>query len=179
VPREGHRRRRALPRLPGYANPRATEVEDVLSYSQLHEMTCQWQYLTGSPAQLQSVWKARSVSVTVSQGQTDHESAIFIINQQGRLAKLYLTQLAYSAVGQFGQLLANEVSSLLRSHPAVRSHLSHATISGITPATDSTLPSAGGERVHHRRGKRPEPARPGDHPLRRDRARPDLGPGPP
>ena len=30
------------------ANPKATEVEDVLSYSQLHGMTYQWQYLTGS-----------------------------------------------------------------------------------------------------------------------------------
>ena len=43
------------------ANPKATEVEDVLSYSQLHGMTYQWQYLTGSLAQLQSVWKAYSV----------------------------------------------------------------------------------------------------------------------
>ena len=129
------------------ANPKATEVEDVLSYSQLHGMTYQWQYLTGSLAQLQSVWKAYSVGVTISQNQTDHEPAIFVINQQGRLAKLYLTQLAYSAVGQLGQLLANEVSSLLPSHPAVHSHLSYATISGISPATNSTLPSAGGGYV--------------------------------
>jgi cytochrome oxidase Cu insertion factor (SCO1/SenC/PrrC family) len=129
------------------ANPKATEVEDVLSYSQLHGMTYQWQYLTGSLAQLQRVWKAYSVGVTISQRQTDHEPAIFVINQQGRLAKLYLTQLAYSAVGQLGQLLANEVSSLLPSHPAVDSHLSYATISGVSPATDSTLPSAGGGYV--------------------------------
>jgi cytochrome oxidase Cu insertion factor (SCO1/SenC/PrrC family) len=129
------------------ANPKATEVEDVLSYSQLHGMTYQWQYLTGSLARLQSVWKAYSVGVTISQSQTDHEPAIFVINQQGRLAKLYLTQLAYSAVGQLGQLLANEVSSLLPSHPAVNSHLSYATISGVSPAADSTLPSAGGGYV--------------------------------
>jgi cytochrome oxidase Cu insertion factor (SCO1/SenC/PrrC family) len=126
------------------ANPKATEVEDVLSYSQLHGMTYQWQYLTGSLAQLQSVWKAYSVGVTINQNQTDHEPAIFVINQQGRLEKLYLTQLAYSAVPQLGQLLASEVSSLLPSHPAVHSHLSYATISGTSPATDSTLPSAGG-----------------------------------
>ena len=129
------------------ANPKATEVQDVLSYSQLHGMTYQWQYLTGSLAQLQSVWKAYSVGVTISQSQTDHEPAIFVINQQGRLAKLYLTQLAYSAVAQLGQLLANEVSSLLPSHPAVHSHLSYAQISGISPATDSTLPAAGGGYV--------------------------------
>jgi cytochrome oxidase Cu insertion factor (SCO1/SenC/PrrC family) len=129
------------------ANPKATEVEDVLSYSQLHGMTYQWQYLTGSLAQLQSVWKAYSVGVTISQNQTDHEPAIFVINQQGKLAKLYLTQLAYSAVGQLGQLLAGEVSSLLPSHPKVRSDLSYAQISGISPATDTTLPSAGGGYV--------------------------------
>jgi len=129
------------------ANPKATEVEDVLSYSQLHGMTYQWQYLTGSLAQLQNVWKAYSVGVTISQSQTDHEPAIFVINQQGRLAKLYLTQLAYSAVGQLGQLLADEVSSLLPSHPAVHSHLSYATISGISPAADATLPSADGGYV--------------------------------
>ena len=129
------------------ANPKATEVEDVLSYSQLHGMLYQWQYLTGSLAQLQSVWKAYSVGVTISQNQTDHEPAIFVINQQGRLAKLYLTQLAYSAVGQLGQLLADEVSSLLPSHPAVHSHLSYAQIGGLSPATDSSLPAAGGGYV--------------------------------
>ena len=122
------------------ANPKATEVEDVLSYSQLHGMTYQWQYLTGSLAQLQSVWKAYSVGVTISENQTDHEPAIFVINQQGKLAKLYLTQLAYSAVGQLGQLLANEVSSLLPSHPAVSSHLSYATISGVSPAATAPCP---------------------------------------
>jgi len=129
------------------ANPKAIEVEDLLSYSQLHGMTYQWQYLTGSLAQLQSVWKAYSVGVTISQNQTDHEPAVFVINQQGQLVKVYLTQLAYSAVGQLGQLLANEVSSLLPSHPAVRSHLSYAQISGVSPATDTSLPAAEGGYV--------------------------------
>jgi cytochrome oxidase Cu insertion factor (SCO1/SenC/PrrC family) len=130
------------------ANPKAIAVEDLLSYSQLHGMTYQWRYLTGSLAQLRSVWKAYSVGVTISQSQTDHEPAIFVINQQGKLAKLYLTQLAYSAVGQLGQLLANEVSSLLPSHPAVNSHLSYAQIGGISPATGTTLPAAGGGYVN-------------------------------
>jgi cytochrome oxidase Cu insertion factor (SCO1/SenC/PrrC family) len=129
------------------ANPKAISVEDLLSYSQLHGMLYQWRYLTGSLAQLQSVWKAYSVGVTISQGQTDHEPAIFVIDQQGRLAKLYLTQQAYSAVGQLGQLLADEVSSLLPSHPAVNSHLSYAQIGGISPATATTVPEAGGGYV--------------------------------
>jgi hypothetical protein len=82
--------------------------------------------------------------VTISQSQTDHEPAIFVINQQGRLAKLYLTQLAYSAVGQLGQLLASEVAALLPGHPPVHSHLSYAQASPVLPATMSTLPEAGG-----------------------------------
>jgi cytochrome oxidase Cu insertion factor (SCO1/SenC/PrrC family) len=129
------------------ANPKATAVEDVMSYSQLHGMLYQWHYLTGSLAQLKQVWKDYSVGVTISQSQTDHEPAIFVINQQGKLAKLYLTQQSYSAVGQLGQLLASEVASLLPSHPVVDSHLSYAPISGISPATDTALPAAGGGYV--------------------------------
>jgi cytochrome oxidase Cu insertion factor (SCO1/SenC/PrrC family) len=129
------------------ANPKAIAVEDLLSYSQLHGMTYQWQYLTGSLTQLRGVWKAYSVGVTISQNQTDHEPAIFVIDPQGRLAKLYLTQMAYSAVGQLGQLLASEAASLLPGHPAVSSHLSYAQVNGFSPATDTSLPAAGGGYV--------------------------------
>jgi cytochrome oxidase Cu insertion factor (SCO1/SenC/PrrC family) len=129
------------------ANPKAISIEDVLSYSQVHGMLYRWQYLTGSLPQLQSVWKDYSVGVTVNQNQIDHEPAIFVINQQGRLAKLYLTQLAYSAVPQVGQLLASEVSSLLPSHPAVHSHLSYAEVATVGPAFSTTLPEAGGGYV--------------------------------
>jgi cytochrome oxidase Cu insertion factor (SCO1/SenC/PrrC family) len=129
------------------ANPRDTSIEDVLSYSQLHGMLYQWRYLTGSLSQLQTVWKDYSIGVTVNENQIDHEPAVFVINQQGRLAKLYLTQLAYSAVPQLGQLLANEVSSLLPSHPAVHSHLSYDEVAAIGPAAPTTLPAADGGYV--------------------------------
>src|ERR1700728_2390656 len=126
------------------ANPKATAIDDVLSYSQLHGMLYQWRYLTGSLPQLQAVWKDYSIGVTVNQNQIDHEPAIFVINQQGRLAKLYLTQLAYSAVPQLGQLVANEVSSLLPGHPAVHSHLSYAQVATVGPADPTSVPEAGG-----------------------------------
>jgi cytochrome oxidase Cu insertion factor (SCO1/SenC/PrrC family) len=129
------------------ANPKATAIDDVLSYSKLHGMLYQWRYLTGSLPQLESVWKDYSVGVTLNQNQVDHEPAIFVINQQGRLEKLYLTQLAYSAVPQLGQLLANEVSTLLPSHPAVHSHLSYAQVATVTPAYPTTLPGADGGYV--------------------------------
>jgi cytochrome oxidase Cu insertion factor (SCO1/SenC/PrrC family) len=40
------------------ANPTATSVGDVMAYSQAHAMVNQWDFLTGSPAQLRAVWKA-------------------------------------------------------------------------------------------------------------------------
>ena len=126
------------------ANPKATAIDDVLSYSQLHGMLYQWRYLTGSLPQLESVWKDYSIGVTLNQNQVDHEPAIFVINQQGRLVRLYLTQLAYSAVPQLGQLLATEVSSLLPGHPAVRSHLSYQRAAAISPAYPTSLPESGG-----------------------------------
>ena len=129
------------------ANPKATAVEDLLSYSQLHGMTYEWRYLTGSTAQLRSVWKAYSVGVTISQATVDHEPAIFVISPQGKLERLYLTQMSYSSVPQLGQLLASEVASLLPGHPVVQSHLSYAQVGGITPATGTSLPAAGGGYV--------------------------------
>ena len=139
------------------ANPRDTSIEDVLSYSELHGMLYQWRYLTGSLSQLQTVWKDYSIGVTVNENQIDHEPAVFVINQQGRLAKLYLTQLAYSAVPQLGQLLANEVSSLLPSHPAVHSHLSYDEVAAIGPAAPTTLPAADGGYVSLGPGQPGEP----------------------
>jgi cytochrome oxidase Cu insertion factor (SCO1/SenC/PrrC family) len=129
------------------ANPKATAVEDVLSYSQLHGMAYQWRFLTGSLPQLKSVWKAYSIGVTISQNQIDHTPAIFVIAPDGNLAKLYLTQQSYSAVGQLGQLLAGAASRLLPGHPAVRSHLSYAQIAGTSPAAATTLPRAEGGTV--------------------------------
>jgi cytochrome oxidase Cu insertion factor (SCO1/SenC/PrrC family) len=140
------------------ANPKATSIDDVLSYSQVHGMLYQWRYLTGSLSQLQTVWKDYSVGVTVNQNQIDHEPAIFVINQQGRLAKLYLTQLAYSAVPQLGQLLADEVSRLLPGHPAVRSHLSYDQVATIGPAASTTAPEAGGGYVSLGPGQPGEPS---------------------
>jgi cytochrome oxidase Cu insertion factor (SCO1/SenC/PrrC family) len=129
------------------ANPKANSIEDVASYSQLHGMTNQWRYLTGTLPQLRSVWKAYSVGVTISEKTVDHEPAIFVITPEGKLAKLYLTQMAYSAVTQLGQLLASEVARVLPGHPAVDSHLSYAQAGAITPAAGASLPSASGGYV--------------------------------
>jgi hypothetical protein len=94
------------------------------------------------------VWQAYSVGgVTLSQSQADQSPAVFVIAPDGKLAKLYLTRQSYAAVGQFGQLLADEAARLLPSHPTAPSHLSYAKLAGTSPAATTTLPRAKGGNV--------------------------------
>ena len=58
---------------------------------------------------------------------------MFVIDPEGRLAKLYVTQQSYAAVGQFGRVLAEEVSGLLPDHPQVRSNVSYSPDLGDQP----------------------------------------------
>jgi cytochrome oxidase Cu insertion factor (SCO1/SenC/PrrC family)/thiol-disulfide isomerase/thioredoxin len=137
------------------ANPQATSLEDVLSYSEVHGMLHQWHFLTGSTAQLRRVWKAYSIGVQIDQRQVDHSPAVFVIDSTGKLAKLYVTQQSYAAVGQFGRVLAEEVSSLLPGHPRVHSDLSYDHIAGIPPTSSVALPRAGGGTVPLGPGRSP------------------------
>jgi cytochrome oxidase Cu insertion factor (SCO1/SenC/PrrC family) len=125
------------------ANPDATSVADVLSYSRTHGLVNQWDFLTGSLAQLKATWGSYHIAVQIERGQIDHTPALFVIDQQGRERKLYLTQMAYSSVGQSAQVLADEIASLLPDHPKVASQQSLASIAGQGPADHLTLPSAG------------------------------------
>src|ERR1700730_10614567 len=127
------------------ANPDATSVADVLSYSRAHGLVNQWDFLTGSPAQLKSVWSAYHIAVQIEQGQIDHTPALFVIDQQGRERKLYLTQMAYSSAGQSAHVLADELSSLLPGHPHVAGQGSLASITVQGPSDHVTLPSAIGD----------------------------------
>src|ERR1700722_9448122 len=124
------------------ANPDATSVADVLSYSRAHGLVNQWDFLTGSLAQLKSTWAAYNIEVQIEQGQIDHTPALFVIDQSGREQKLYLTQMAYSSVGQSAQVIADELSSLLPGHPHVASQESLASIPSQDPTQHVELPSA-------------------------------------
>jgi cytochrome oxidase Cu insertion factor (SCO1/SenC/PrrC family) len=124
------------------ANPDATKVSDVMAYSRAHSMVNQWDFLTGSDAQLKAVWKAYNIQVAIEAGQIDHTPALYVINQQGTMEKLYLTAMAYSSVTQSAQVLATEVSSLLPSHPKLSSVESLATVPAQGPAVAVSLPSA-------------------------------------
>ena len=129
------------------ANPTATSVADVRAYSEVHGMVHQWHFLTGSVSALKQVWKAYKIEVAIEQGEIDHTPALFVIDPQGRLAKLYLTQQSYAAIGQLGQLLAQEASKLLPNHPRVRSELSYAEIAGTAPSVNTVVPRSGGEPI--------------------------------
>jgi len=124
------------------ANPDATKVADVLSYSRVHGMVNQWDFLTGSGAQLTSVWRAYNIAVQIQSGQIDHTPALYVISAQGTLEKVYLTQMAYSSVTQSAQVLAAEVAGLLPGHPKLSSLESLAAIAAQAPAATVSLPVA-------------------------------------
>jgi cytochrome c biogenesis protein CcmG/thiol:disulfide interchange protein DsbE len=129
------------------ADPKAISIEDVASYSELHGLTDAWHFLTGPLAQLEHVWHAYGIEAEVQNGLISHTPAVFMIDREGRLRKLYVTQQSYSAVGQLGQLFAQEAASLLPGHPAVRSDLGYAQIPTVSPSAWDELPRQGGGRV--------------------------------
>ncbi|MBV9604804.1 MAG: redoxin domain-containing protein [Solirubrobacterales bacterium] len=129
------------------ANPAAISLEDVWSYSELHGMLHSWQYLTGTLSQLEQVWREYAVEAAIEHGEITHTPALFVIGPQGRKAKVYITQMSYTAVPQLGQLLAREAASLLPDDPAVHSNLPYARVPPITPTQRASLPRAGGGTV--------------------------------
>jgi len=135
------------------ANPKDTSLEDVLSYTQLHGLLGRWQFLTGSLPALRRVWRKYGVEAQIQAGLISHTPALFVIGPNGREARLYLTQQSYSAVGQLGQLVAQEVARLLPGHPPVHSNISYAHIPGISPSQSISLPEATGGRVALGRGR--------------------------
>ena len=137
------------------ANPASTSLEDVWSYSQLHGMLHAWRFLTGSLTQLRRVWKDYAVYADIEHGLIAHTPALYVIGPQGQQEKVYITQQSYSAVGQFGQVLAQEISVLLPGHPKVHSNLSYAPIQTIGPASTVGLPRAGGGTVSLGPGRSP------------------------
>lgn len=136
-------------------NPAATSVHDVLAYSQVHAMTHDWHFLTGSLAQLKRVWRAYHIYVQVINGQVDHNPAVYMIDRHGRLAKIYFQQMAYRGIDQQAQIFAREASRLLPGPPPVRSRASYGTISAIAPSTSAAVPRAGGGVLQLRDRKSP------------------------
>jgi cytochrome oxidase Cu insertion factor (SCO1/SenC/PrrC family) len=124
------------------ANPDAIKPANVMDYSRVHGMVNQWDFLTGSLPELKAVWASYHVDVQIESGQIDHTPALYVIDQQGRLRKVYLTQMAYSSVTQSAQVLATEVAGLLPSHPKLSTLQSLGAIPAQTPASTVSLPAA-------------------------------------
>ncbi len=135
------------------ANPTATGVKYVRAYSEAHQMMHQWHFLTGSLPQLKRVWREYGIGAQLLHGQVDHTPALYVIDQRGRLSRLFMTQMAFSSVDQLGHELAQSAASLLSGHPKVRSSVSYAEVQFIDPGTAVTLPTAGGGQVHLGPGK--------------------------
>lgn len=124
------------------ANPQATSVADVRSYSSAHGMLNQWDFLTGTPAQLEAVWKAYHIAVQIQAGEIDHTPALLVIGPDGKQRMLYLTAMAYDSIDQQAQVLAAETSRLLPGHPPLARQRPEGYIAGTSPATPVTLPAA-------------------------------------
>jgi len=135
------------------ADPAATSLEDVWSYSELHGMLHSWRFLTGSLPQLKQVWKQYGIEAAVEAGEITHTPALFVIDPAGRLSRLYMTQMSYTAVPQLGQLLAKSAAALLPARPSVRADVSYAQVQPTAPSDHATLPRAGGGTVEVGPGK--------------------------
>ena len=121
------------------ANPHAAAVGDVRAYSRDHGMLNQWDFLTGSPAQLAAVWKAYGMAVQIRRGLIDHTPALFVIGPGGGEQRVYLTQLAYASISQSAQIIAREVARLLPGHPRLTHPGQDAYIRGLPPTTRTSL----------------------------------------
>jgi cytochrome oxidase Cu insertion factor (SCO1/SenC/PrrC family) len=126
------------------ANPQATSVADVRAYSQAHDITSDWHFLTAPLPRLKLVWKAYHVYVAAIHGAIDHQPAIYLIDPAGRERLVFLTQMSYASVDQQAQLLANAVARTLPGHPAVRQAVALRYRRGIGPASTVRLPVVAG-----------------------------------
>jgi cytochrome oxidase Cu insertion factor (SCO1/SenC/PrrC family) len=129
------------------ANPEATDVESVRSYSHAHGMLHEWRFLTGSLPELRRVWRAYGIEAAVLNGTVDHTPATFVIDRRGRESRLYLTEMAYTSVNALGYAIAQSIAALLPGHPHVQGKrpLGEPVVYG--PHDRVTLPRAGGGRV--------------------------------
>ncbi len=103
------------------ANPVATSVKAVYSWSAAHGMLREWQFLTGSSAALRQVWHKYSVASQVLNGSlVQHIPAVYVIDPEGRERWLYLNSSSVQAPvisAQVQQLVAH-VAPLLPGHPS-------------------------------------------------------------
>lgn len=99
------------------ANPTATAISDVNGYSEAHGLSNAWHFLTGTLPQLKAVWKSYFIQVQIQSGAIDHTPALYVIDPNGVERYLYLTPMQYDSLPQEAEILAQDVSGLIPSHP--------------------------------------------------------------
>lgn len=84
------------------ANPTATSIAVVQSWSITHGMLHQWDFLTGTAKQLETVYQQYHIFVQVSSNGNDvHDAATIIIDAQGR-ERLYFETLDSNSKSDLG-----------------------------------------------------------------------------
>jgi cytochrome oxidase Cu insertion factor (SCO1/SenC/PrrC family) len=129
------------------ANPNATTVADVRAYSVVHGLMHKWLFLTGPLPELKQVWREYGIEARVVHGLVDHTPGVFLINREGDLVRVFLTQMYYAARNQQAQIIARAIAKLLPGNPPVHSNLGYERIPPLSPTAKIELPLFGGAKT--------------------------------
>lgn len=130
------------------ANPQATTVSDVMTYSKEHNMVNSWDFLTGNLAQLQQVWKGFNIDSQIVNGQIDHTPALYVIDPQGKERVLYMTPSQYSSVDAETAILASDIKKYLPVKDAKAVKPVQAQPITWAPNDTATLPAVQDGAIH-------------------------------
>ena len=125
------------------ANPAAISVEDVLVLFRAARDAPRLALPHRDPRPAQAGLEALRDRSGDPGGQITHTPALFVISPRGKLSRLYMTQMSYTAVPQLGQLLAQSASALLPGHPSCTPTCPTRACSRPRPAAHATLPASG------------------------------------
>ena len=120
------------------ANPLKTKVADVASYTRTHELERRWRFLTGSLAELESVWKSYHVFVAVQNNDIEHTADVFLIDGNGNEREVIPTPMSYKAGSDQAHLIAQGIARLLPGHPTIAGS-NAASQQPESPADDATV----------------------------------------
>lgn len=124
------------------ANPIQHSVADVMAYSQVHGVVHSWDFLTGSLAQLKTVWKEYGVYVAAVANSIDHDPITYVISPKGTETNVIWTPMLYGAVGdQVSQFEDSTAKALGLKSPKRTAHQPEAQMS---PRKTTALPVVAG-----------------------------------
>lgn len=104
------------------ANPVATSVKDIFTWSKEHHVLNMWHFFTGSASQLKDVYSKYYVQSTVLGGTNiEHTPAVYVIGPNGHERWVYLNsdQSSTPVIGTETQDILKQVIPLIPGHPKV------------------------------------------------------------